>query len=281
MAGAVLQGGFDVDGVIPGAVCHRGVTFAQRLGHRPLLMDVYVPVRHGHRAPCVVWIHGGAWWEGDRRFLPETWPPGGLFRDLVAAGLAVATMDYRLSGEARWPAQLDDVRDAVTFLRDHADALWIDDARIAVAGDSAGGHLAAMLALTGMGRVAVSAAALLYPVTDLLDWDEEHGTTDDELRESPEVRLLGVLPGEDPELWAEASPLHHVHADAPPMLVISGDVDGVVPARQSVRLHAALVDAGAPDVELELVPGADHCFGGVDPGPALRRVVGFLADRLG
>lgn len=268
---ATIQGRLDVSAVVPGAVCHRGVTYAERLGFRPLLMDVYGPLHPTGPVPCVMWVHGGAWWEGDRRFLPDVWEHGSLFRDLVGAGLAVATVDYRLSGEARWPAQLDDVRDALGFLREHAAELGLGP--IGVAGESAGGHLAAMLALTDE----VQAAALLYPVTDLLDWDDVHEAS---AEETPEARLLGTSPDADPEGWAKASPLSHVHPAAPPTLIITGDADAVVPARQSVRLHGALVAAGAPDVELELVAGADHCFGGVDPTGPLRRVVEFLAARL-
>ncbi len=276
-----LQGGLDVPAVVPGAVCHRGVTYAERTGFRPLLMDVHVPVRHAGPVPVVVWVHGGAWWEGDRRLLPSVWPPGSLFAELVAAGLAVATVDYRLSGEARWPAPAEDVADAVRFVRDHADALWVDGSRVGIAGESAGGHLAAILALTGTGPVSVQAAALLYAVTDLHDWTPEEVGPAFRLEDSPEAHLMGVLPDDDPAAWAAASPITHVHPGAPPTLLITGDSDLVVPARQSVRLSEALVAAGAQDVELELVPGADHCFGGVDPMPPLRRVVGFLADRLG
>lgn len=276
---AALQGGLDVPAVVPGAVCHRGVVYAERIGYRPLLMDVYVPVRPAGPVPCVVWVHGGAWWEGDRRFLPPIWPAGSLFAELVAAGLAVATVDYRLSREATWPAQAEDVADAVRFVRAHADELWVDAGRVAVAGDSAGGHLAAMHALTATGDTAVQAAALLYPVTDLHDWGPGESPWESPA-ESPEAILMGCLPDDDPEAWRAASPITHVHAGAPPTLIVTGDADLVVPPRQSQRLHDALVAAGAHDVELDLGPGADHCFGGVDPVPVLRRVVGFLADRL-
>lgn len=276
-----LEGELDVPAVVPGAVCHRGVTYVARQGFRPLLMDVYVPVHRAPPVPCVLWIHGGAWWEGDRRETPSTWPPGLFFRLLVEAGLAVATVDYRLSAEARWPAQGEDVAEALRFLRAHADVLGVDPGRFGVAGESAGGHLAAMAALTGSGPTAVRAAAVLYGVADLRDFDGVDQATPEERRQTPEARLMGSLPDEAPDAWDEASPRTRVHADAPPMLLISGDADSVVPARQTVRLHEALVAAGASDVVLDLVPGADHCFGAVDPEPPLRRIVTFLADRLG
>lgn len=276
----VLEGELDVPAVVPRAVCHRGVTYVARQGFRPLLMDVYVPVRRTPPVPCVLWIHGGAWWEGDRRETPSTWPPDLFFRLLVDAGLAVATVDYRFSGEARWPAQGDDVAEALRFLRAQAAVLRIDPDRVGVAGESAGGHLAAMAALTGTGPTAVQAAAVLYGVTDLRDFDGVEQATPQERWQTPEVLLMGALPDEAPAAWDQASPLTHAHAGAPPMLLISGDADSVVPARQTVRLHEALVAAGAADVVLDLVPGADHCFGAVDPEPPLRRIVDFLADRL-
>lgn len=277
---AALEGALDVPAVVPGAVCHRGVTYVAREGYRPLLMDVHVPLG-ATAAPCVLWIHGGAWWSGDRREQPSNWRrPGVLFSLLVEAGLAVATVDYRLSREAAWPAQYEDVAEALRFLRAHADLLRVDPARVAAAGDSAGGHLAAMLALRGTGPTAVQAAALLYAVTDLRDFDVSATLSPEELLASPEGLLMGVLPDDDPDRWTDASPISHVHADAPPTLLITGDADLVVPARQSVRMHEALVAAGAGDVVLDLVPGADHCFGGVDEEEPLRRTVAFLADRL-
>lgn len=275
------RGALDAAPVVPGAVSHRGVVYAERQGFRPLLLDAHVPAGAPHPVPWVLWVHGGAWEVGDRRFTPEVWPDGWFYARLVENGLAVVTVDYRLSAEAVYPAQLDDVRDALAFVRDHADVLGLDPRRVGVAGESAGGHLAAMLALTVAGGAdAVQAAAILYGVTDLTEvWDLAHlGPHDRDA--SPETRLLGVRPEDDLERARAASPVHHVSADAPPTLLISGDSDTVVPVVQTQRLAAALREAGAPDVELDVVPGADHCFGGVDPLPPLSRVVDFLAARL-
>ncbi|NMR18943.1 alpha/beta hydrolase [Cellulomonas fimi] len=283
----------DTPGTVAGAVSHRGITYAELRGFRPLLMDVHVPSSAAGPVPCVLWIHGGGWEAGDRRFTPANWPGDALFEALVASGLAVATADYRLSSEARFPAAVHDVKAALRFLRSHASVLSIAPDRIGVSGESAGGHLAAMLALTAddlrfegdVGEpgpsTAVQAAALLYPVTDFFAELRIPAVAPERLPESPEVRFLGATPEQAPGVARTASPMSHAGASAPPTLLISGDQDAVVPLEQSERLHAALVAAGAPDVVLEVVPGADHCFEGVDPVPPLRTVVEFLADRLG
>jgi acetyl esterase/lipase len=271
---------------------HDGVTYARPLGYRPLLMDVHLPADAGSEAiPCVVWIHGGAWWEGDRRYPPGSWPGDDhWFRMFTDAGMAVATIDYRLSGEALYPAQLADAQAAIRYLRHHAAAFGIDSQRIGVSGESAGGHLAAMVALTGEEPVpatnrsvvgpssAVQAAVPMYPVTDLSAFDED----DDADRwdgPSPEDALLGHRVGDALEVAAAASPVRQARADAPPMLLLHGDADTVVPLAHSERLAAALQRVGA-SVRLDVVAGGEHCFDGADPLPALRSAVAFLAEHL-
>lgn len=285
----MTAGAMDAAPLVDGAVSHRGVIYAERAGFRPLLLDAHVPAAGAAPVPWVLWIHGGGWEGGDRRWTPEHWPDGWLFAELVARGLGVVSVDYRLSGEATWPAPLDDVRDALRFARVEAAGLGLDPERVGVAGESAGGHLAAMLALTAVeaeaqaqaqGTRAVQAAAILYGVTDLtepLDLDHMEPYDRDA---APETRMLGVRPEHDVVLAREASPVHHVTPGAPPTLLISGDRDTLVPVVQTHRLAAALRAAGAADVEVEVVEGADHCFWEVDPLPPLRRVVDFLADRL-
>jgi acetyl esterase/lipase len=279
--GQAVTGSLDAAPGVPGAVSHRGVVFAERRGFRPLLLDVHVPRDADGPVPWVLWIHGGGWENGDRRTTPESWPEGWFYAALVEAGLGVVTTDYRLSAEAVHPAQLEDVRAALAFARGHADVLGLDPSRVGVAGESAGGHLAALLALTAAGGPdAVQAAALLYAVTDLTtEHDLEHlGEHDRD--DAPESRMLGIPPERDLDRAADASPVHHVTADAPPTLLVSGDRDAVVPLVQSERLHRALRDAGVADVVLDVVEGADHCFWDVDPLPPLRRTVQFLAARL-
>ena len=125
-----------------------GITCAIAPGYRPLLLDLWVPASPTP-PPLVVWIHGGAWMLGDRRYLPETLRPNQLFEELVAAGLAVATIDYRHALEAQFPAQLHDAKAAI---RHSARMLtnWGLRPRIGVWGESAGGHLASLVGLTGL-----------------------------------------------------------------------------------------------------------------------------------
>jgi acetyl esterase/lipase len=281
--------------VVAGRVVFDAVTYARPAGFRPLLMDVHLPEDLDGPPPCVVWIHGGAWREGDRRFPPGNWgQDDSWFRLLVASGLAVATIDYRLSAEARYPAQLADTQAAIRFLRHRASSLGMDPNRIGVSGESAGGHLAALAALTGDNPVAptdrcvlgpssaVAAAVPMYPVTDLLAFgpeDPDAGGDEPWAGPYPEDLLLGQRASEAPDAAAAASPISHVHGAAPPMLLLHGAEDTLVPPGHSERLAAALAGLGAP-VRLELVPGGEHCFVGADPVPALSSAVAFLAEHL-
>ncbi|MFI7273803.1 alpha/beta hydrolase fold domain-containing protein [Streptomyces sp. NPDC049879] len=253
-----------------GAAVHEAVTYAERRGYRPLLLDLHVPAGAGP-VPVVVWIHGGAFWEGDRRYMPPTVAPGAVFDALTAAGLAVATVDYRLSGEASFPAQLDDVRAAVTFLTENADRYGLDPRRIGVWGESAGGTLAGLTALTHPG---IGAAALWYAVNDLAT-----PALADPAR--PEAVLFGDLPPD--ELRArttEWSLENKVTPAAPPFLLVHGTADVPVPVSHSERLHARLEAAGVRSEYLP-VQDAGHIFEGYDRIPELiGTTAAYLAREL-
>lgn len=255
---------------------HSGLIYAEIQGFRPLLLDLRLPstaTPSGH-TPLVVWIHGGAFWSGDRRFLPHTLPQGSVFEALVSAGIAVATVDYRLSGEARFPAQLDDVQAAFAFLRRNSDRWGLDPERFGVWGESAGGTLAGLVALSP--AAPVRAAALWYAPTDLPALHEAGGGAD-----SPEGRLLGAPPAQVRGLAQAASPLWQVSGPAVPFLIMHGAADASVPFSQGERLHARLLEAGA-DSTLVRVEGAGHCFEGhPDTRQLIARTVAFLAERLG
>jgi acetyl esterase/lipase len=261
-----------------------GLAYAAPVGFRPLLLDLYRPAAGAVPPPLVVFLHGGGWLRGDRSLVGPKfagWRPGPLAR-LAAAGFAVASADYRLSGEARFPAQLDDVSAAVDWLTGRADEYGFDAGRIVLWGESAGAHLAALLGLRSPGRV--RGVVDWYGPADLAALDKQVGAagalTDDPL-DSREARLLGAPVAEVPELARAASPISHVRAGAPPFLIAHGTDDRAVPFEQSEALAAALAEAGA-DVRFEAVDGADHMWIGVeDLTPLYDAVVAFAREVTG
>ena len=132
------------------------VRYGEVLGFRPLELDLYVPAGLEGPVPVVVYVHGGGWQRGSRRDPPPLLDAD-FYEQIAAQGLAVAAVDYRLSGEARFPAPLEDVRAAVGWVRDHAADYGLDPGRVFLWGDSAGGHLALLAALTGSAVGAVVA----------------------------------------------------------------------------------------------------------------------------
>jgi acetyl esterase/lipase len=232
---------------------------------------------------------------GDRRYLPETLRPNQLFEELVATGLAVATIDYRHALEAQFPAQLHDAKAAIRYLRAHANELGIETERIGVWGESAGGHLAALVGLTGQrpdleGAIgvlrqssAVDVVVDWYGVADLAlrpqqGWRPEiRAKLPPEMLTPPEELLAG---GSDQHLLVAASPVTYVTSGAPPFLLIHGTADVVVRYAHSEVLAQALTDQG---VSARLVPieGADHIFNGHDDIDGIVRLsVDYLAEAL-
>ena len=277
-----------------GSKRYEGITYAVAPGYRPLQLDVWVPATPAP-PPLVVWIHGGGWMFGDRRYLPETLRPNQLFEESVAAGLAIATIDYRHALEAHFPAQLHDAKAAIRYLRAHTDALGLDTTKIGVWGESAGGHLAALVGLTGEHAELEGAVGVLRQssaVDVVVDW---YGPADLALqpREGRSVEIAAKLPpemltppeellagGNDEHTLAVASPISYVTPAAPPFLLIHGTADTVVPYVQSEVLTRALADVG---VSAQLVPieGADHIFNGHDDIDSVVRLsVDYLAKAL-
>ncbi|MEU6312711.1 alpha/beta hydrolase [Streptomyces sp. NPDC047014] len=275
-----------------------GITYATTPGYRPRLLDVQVPAGDGP-FPAVVWIHGGGWLEGDRRYPPPTVPATLLHGTVLAAGLALVSIDYRHSLEAPFPAQLHDVKAAIRYVRTFAAELGIDPARIAVWGESAGGHLAALAGLVGADRPAlegtqgvgsgdtdVLAVVDWYGVSDLVSLADHPmpplppmpaGTEFPD----PYVALLGASVTDRPDLARAASPVTYAAGSNPlPFLLVHGTHDALVPYSQSEALAAALTGAGG-EVTLRPVENADHIFlGSPDIVKIVEESVTFLATRL-
>jgi len=253
---------------------------------RELHLDLYLPA--SRPAPVCLWLHGGGWVRGSRtvraaeRLLP-----------VARAGVAIAAVEYRFSGEATFPAQLDDARAAVRWLRRNAGDLGLSADRIGVWGGSAGGHLAALLALCPdqrdgeLGDSSVQAAVCWFPITDLTlrDTDVPEGPPPPFLTGPPpspsnEARLLGVESvAEAVDAARAASPVTFVHAGAPPFLLVHGANDGLVPSGHSRTLHRLLRAQGV-DATLLLVPGANHEDPALDTPPLLGAVAAFLRSTL-
>jgi len=269
-----------------------GVPYAALPGARPLELDLYLPP--AGPAPLVVFLHGGGWRLGSRRALGPAYAGASPhpFEVMAQAGIAVASVDYRLSGEAVWPAQLHDAKAALRWVRRRAAELDVDPGRIAAWGESAGGHLAELLGLSAgdpalEGDVgvtgessAVSAVAAWYAPSDVRRVATDTGA-DPDAPDSREAQLLGGPVPTLPEPAARASPISHVAPAAPPFLLLHGRADRFVPSVQSERLHDALRDAGA-EVELHEYDGADHMWLGSPAAAedALARTIAFLTDRL-
>jgi acetyl esterase/lipase len=254
----------------------RGIVYAQRDGFRPLELDLYVPGRqHGDDLPLVLYVHGGGWRVSARTMAPRevrSWKRS-VFERFTDVGFVVAACEYRYSGEATHPAPLDDVKDALRWLHANAAAHKTDPTRLLVWGASAGGHLAANLALA-TDVPPVRAAVCWYPLTDLT-------LADPTSSDSFEALLMGRPIGECLADAFAASPVARVRPDAPPFLLQHGTHDQMAPFEHSVRLNAALRDAGV-FVELESVPGADHFFeGSGDVEGIFERTIAFLTAHAG
>ena len=232
-------------------------------------LDLYLPARVGTTLrPGIVWIHGGGWTGGTKTAAREL----NICGILADAGYVVASIDYRL-GAGAWPTNLHDAKNAVRFLRTHAIKYGIDPSRIAVAGGSAGGHLALLVGFTadqpefepaatypGVSS-RVSAIIDLYGPTDLLTRQntDPSGKPNGELRDGGAAKFLGASREANPALWRLASPVTHVTKWSPPVLILHGTADKTVDYEQSVELAHVLAQAGVLH-ELVLLEGIGHTF---------------------
>lgn len=222
---------------------------------RPLRMDLHLPAEAGGKVPLVFYIHGGGW-------STVTKEDATNLRSFISKGYAMVALDYRYSTEAIFPAQIEDVKAALRWLRAHASEFNIDPDRIVAWGHSAGAHLCALLALTAKNRLFdvgenlefssdVLAAGCISPPTDLVLLEQL-----DSAKEMIRA-LLGGSTEERQALAALASPLSHVKEPAPPLLFVHGDRDDVVPLEQSRKMHEALTAQGRSS-RLVVQPGVDH-----------------------
>jgi acetyl esterase/lipase len=250
----------------------------------PLLLDLYLPEAGMKPVGLIVWVHGGAWRSGSRASVDLV--------GMTARGWAVASVDYRLSPVAKFPAQVHDIKAAVRYLRAHAAEHGYPPSRFVIAGSSAGGHLAALVGVTNGHRELegdvgserqvssdVQAIINLYGasnLTSILDQSTPHGLS---VRVPALDLFLGGQPATVPDLAKLASPVLHVAASDPPLLMLHGDQDHQMPINQSHELEGAYEKLRLP-VRLVVMHGSGHGGPAFTALPSLELIDSFLRQHL-
>ncbi len=247
-------------------------------GHERQRLDLYLPEKIDHPLPVVVWVHGGAWMAGSKEGCPAVW--------LVSKGYAVASINYRLSQHAVFPAQIQDCKAAIRWLRANAEKYKLDGKHVGVWGASAGGHLVSLLGTTGGVREFEGDggnAEQSSRVQAVVDW---FGPSDfvalgahEKKATEPLSTLLGGLVKENAAKARWASPLSYVAKDAAPFLIMQGDKDEIVAPSHSSRLAEALKAAGV-EVQLDMLPGSGHGGPAFDTPEKLKLIEDFFAKHL-
>jgi len=290
--------------IAAGVVSFPDVIFSRPVGLRPLRLDLYKP-KTGEGYPLVVYIHGGGWQSGHTRHSGAlaNWPA--VLASLAARGYVVASLEYRLSDEAAFPAAIHDVKTAIRFLRANANDFAIDRKRAVLWGGSAGGQLAALAATScddarlqpsftaNEAKLAqqsdcVHGFVTWYGIFDFASLPEFSDTNRDAATVgSAAVKYLKCSGAQCADKLALASPLAHVSKKTPRALLIHGDRDAVVDVAQSRKFHDALRAQGVQS-ELVVIEGVDHSFIGSTPDAtrkaslhALQQTFSFIDATVG
>jgi acetyl esterase/lipase len=247
------------------------------------LLDIYLPPNTKGKIPLVIFIHGGGWLSNDKYadigYMKKT------VAEIVSSGFALASIDYRFSTQAVFPAQMQDCNRAISFLYDNADKYGLDKERIALMGFSAGGHLASMVGLSKNNNIKTffmpgtsksfhfKAVVDFYGPAELLLFSGNNDPT------SPESILLGATSIDRPDLAKAASPVTYVDKNDPPFLIIHGEKDDMVSTKHSILLSSWLRLAGVQN-ELIIVKDAPHFGVMFDADDIRKKVIDFLKKEL-
>jgi acetyl esterase/lipase len=252
-----------------GVTSNADVTYSSIPGFRPMVVDIYMPPKKGGPKPLILYIHGGGWVTGHMRHSGALSNFPAVLAKLASEGFVVASLEYRLSGEAPFPAQLQDARAAIRFLKANAEQYGIDQARVGVWGGSAGGHLTALVALScgdasldaapaAAGSECVQSAVTWYGVFDFAPM-LARSAGNESLNSAENGLLRCTLATCTEQAVKAASPTSYIDAKDPPFLLIHGVADAVVPVAQSRDAEAKMKAAGMA-VESIYIPGVDHSF---------------------
>ena len=248
-----------------GTITYSNISYAGDTSKKHLL-DIYLPPASTTKRPLVVWIHGGAWMLNDKYadmgYMKNT------VKSFIDSGYAFASIDYRYSTEAKFPAQIQDCNQALEYLYQHAGEYNIDNTRIAVIGFSAGGHLASLLGLSRNNNVNsffppsikpnfhIKCVLDFYGPSDFVMLASSTDTSVNNDRNAVSI-LLGAMPLKRPDLARNASPVTYIDKNDPPFFIVQGEKDESVPNTQSKILSSWLNVTGVRN-ELIVVPNAPH-----------------------
>jgi acetyl esterase/lipase len=268
-----------------GTVLHQNIPYANDTLKKHLL-DIYLPAKGGSSIPLIIWVHGGAWMLNDKYadmgYMKNT------IRSFMDRGYALASIDYRHSTTAIFPAQIQDCIQAVQFLHDNAKKYNVDQSKIVLMGFSAGGHLASLLALSNNNEVASfypSGKKPSFKIKAVLDF---YGPSDFSLFfgnmlpgeiDNPIAKLLGSSPLTRPDISNLASPVTYVDKHDPPFFIVHGEKDQDVPTAQSYLLKSYLDISNVPN-EITIVKGAPHYGEMFDQEEVRTKLFNFLDAQL-
>ncbi|CAB9494875.1 alpha/beta hydrolase [Alteromonas macleodii] len=251
---------------------------------KDLALDLYMPTSLGTAPTLAVRVHGGAWMRGSKN---ETLSKNGnLVASLLNEGVAVAAVNYRLSGEAIYPAAPNDINDALNFLVDNSDNFKLSAEHVIMMGRSAGGHLASLLTTSNNDDVPFLNVKPRYHVIGMVDFfgpsdlvalRGNSGKVDHDAPDAAEAQFLGESPLVNEALAREASPTSYIDNETPPFIIFHGLDDGVVPATQSELLSRRLDQFDVPN-ELFLAKGKRHGDPVFDTDEFVSKVVNFVRE---
>ena len=269
-----------------GTIVHANVSYANDTLAKHM-MDIYAPPNKKGALPLVVFIHGGAWMlnnkYSDMDYMKNT------VKGFIDSGYVLASINYRYSTDAVFPAQIQDCNDAVEYLYEHAEQYNIDKNKMAVIGFSAGGHLASLLALSNNNRVKefyghttphfnIKCVLDFYGPSDLIMLASNPDTSVNNSHNAVAI-LLGAMQTERPDLAKRASPVTYIDKNDPPFFIVQGEKDQSVPNTQSIMLSSWLRLAGVPN-QLTIVKDAPHYGPMFDTDDIRQKLFAFLKEHI-